>query len=604
MRRATLAAACHSSAGESCHGVAATTAAGYLRECHRDQEIPMTTLLLTLALTLACGDKGGTDSGAPGDGGGSDGGADGGGGSDGGADGGGSDGGADGGGSDGGADGGADGGGSDGGADGGGSDGGADLDYATGIDVVATDTTTFADAGYTWTTFEVGSDFERPFTSADGLPPRFNVVWPTTPDAGTAYPVVLVLHGASTDVDTKVPEGDYGRCTQEHGISEGTDMVRRSALIPHALAEGFVVVVPENSFCDGWAGLGPDDPVDTTHAGYFLEKVALGHLRWGTDVLTVDSDRIFGLGTSLGATGVPWFASHYDAVAGIVYDSGAPDFVRYTVDKDYSGVDLETRYARGTHIMGGEPYESDGVTESEWYSRYLHHSLDRGTAAGVLSTPAFVIFNTQDEVAPGDMYEGVDAVLDAALTPAGKRWTIHDVDHPTPMHTQIHSPSATYATWGAMQFLLGRHVAYVEAEGRTGSGWVGADVADTTATATASQGVVRESGRGEAGTLVELPLPADASGHTSVTVFLAINGGGDASADAVTLSLSSPEDGLVSSVTLSQDDGEWGSSATDAVRARLAASTVSGLLTGTGTVSVEVTGAAAVSVDVAVVDWE
>lgn len=547
--------------------------------------IPLVSLFAVVACTSAdpAGDGDGAVDGGAVDGGGTDGG---------GADGGGSDG--------GGTDGGSDGGAADGGT---GDDGGVE-DYATGIVLVKQDDDFFAEWGASWLELEVGPDFESPFLTPDGGAPRFNVLWPTAPKAGVPHPVVMLLHGSSTDVDDEVPEGDLGRCTREFAQGEAQSILERSIFVRLALDAGFVVLSPENAFCDGWAGLGPRDPHDTLHAGYFLEEVALGWLRSGQGHLAIDTGAIYIVGTSLGAAGAPVALDQDPEIAGLVFDSGPADYIRYTVDPDYSGVDLEARQGRSVHVIGGLPYEADGVTPSEFHDRYLGHSLEPGLAAGRITRPVFWLYNEQDPLVGGEVNENAEAVLAAALDPLGVRWTAHDVDHADPVHTQLHKPQVPYAALGVLRFVQGHRVAYVEAEDQEGTTWVGTTVDGAEGYTSASgQGVRIATRVSGAGTLVTLPLPDEAIGPVSATVFMQISGAGDTSQPAATLSLRSSSDGLVDSRNLAQRSAAWSQSSASDLLATAAQTTLEGELTSPGQVIVTVTGEAVVVVDVMTVSF-
>ena len=125
------------------------------------------------------------------------------------------------------------------------------------------------------------------------------------------------------------------------------------------------------------------------------------------------------------------------------------------------------------------------------------------------------------EVGPGDPVIGATVNEHGRLVVEARRV---GADHSSPGHTQVHSAGALYTGWGALRFALGRHVGFVEAENLGGDGWVGEDADDLSPYAAASGNGVRLAARGTEGTLVELPLPADAVGDVRATVFLTVRG--------------------------------------------------------------------------------
>ena len=490
-----------------------------------------------------------------------------------------------------------------------GDDTAASRDWATGIVEVEATAGPYASLGYQITTLEIQSSYAVPFVTPDGRPPRFNVLWPVADAPGVAHPVTIFLHGGSTDVDSaKDPDGESDRCTLAYAQGQAGPIVNTSSFSRFAAMAGHIVVVPMNSFCDGWAGLGPDDPIDTTHAGEALAQAALGYVLYGQARQGVDLDHVTLGGSSLGGIGSPWTLTRNPEIDALIFDSAVGDMRRYCAEETYSAYDFATRQRRCEHILGGAPWTDEAHTlPSAWYPRYVEHSLELLIGDGTVTTPVFQSYNDQDPLCPGDANRDLTAAMDAMYAPAGIRYTAQDSNHSDPIHGQITYASMMYVGWGAHRFTLGHSVVYTEAEEDGGADRVGspyvAGPTDQWMSKAAGRRALTEDGAGVMWGFTVPPVPAGQAG--TVVVFLRAADATDLAAVAAVVRVS--EAGVVlseRSVTagdLSYDpDGGF-----DDRYPAFAAATLNFTPTGAGplTAEVEVTGVANVFADVAVTDW-
>lgn len=481
---------------------------------------------------------------------------------------------------------------------------GPDHDYTVGFSIVEDQDEAYAWAGYRVSTIEITSDFEVPITTIDGLPPRFRIVWPVSPDASHDYPVLLALHGASADYYSKEdPDGADDRCTQEHGDSSSLSMVNDSAFAEIGALKDWVVIAPSNGFCDGWHGFGIYDPVDPNRAGQLFVQLIMGWIRWGQDRLSVDEDRFYVLGTSIGVPGALYSATRNPGLfAGVVPDSGPTNMVRYYYEEDYSPLLMSDLQARYDQIFGGPPYD-DVTTEtpSAWWVNYQDASLIHAAEAGTLTTPIFHIWNTQDVTSTPVQHEEVTPTLESVYTPAGIRWEEYDFDHGFPSHIQVRNLESFYASWAMFRFFDSEDLWIIEGEDHVGD--VGILLEGDPLASRGGRAVA--SAIDGPGTLVEAPLSATlpAGALLNATFFVQIEGAEDPTATAATVELR--EDGVVlasaelselgNPVTYPDPSTRWGA----VTNATLEATPTGGSLS----LVVTVSGTAQVAVDMIVADY-
>jgi len=482
-------------------------------------------------------------------------------------------------------------------------------DWATGIADLGSAAGAYAEDGYEVTTFEVQDDYAVAFITPDGNKPRFYVLWPVDDDPTTPRPVTMFLHGGSTDVDTaKDPDGGDDRCTLDSGATEANRILNGSPFARMQPQVGGILIAPANSFCDGWAGLGPDDPVDTMHGGERLAEAALGYLLYGQTRFAIDEDHVTLAGSSLGGIGSPWTLTRRPEIDALIVDSAIGDMSRYCWEESYSDYDFATRQERCLHVIGGPAWEDDAHTvQTEWWPRYVDHSLELLIEAGTVTTPVFQSYNDTDPLCPGAANRDLVDALGTFYDPIGVRHTSLDVDHADPPHGQLTNSSIYYLGWGALRFSLGQTVQYVEAEDDTGAGRVGT----TYAAGMDDQWMSKAGGRQAtvadgAGTLWSFDLPDIPAGtEGTVAVLLAAAEVVDPLRTAAVVRVEEAGVELarveIHAADLAFTDAEdWTQRS-----AALSASTLSFTPTGAGplTVSVDVSADATITADIAVIDW-
>lgn len=321
---------------------------------------------------------------------------------------------------------------------------------------------------YALTTWELGQTLDPPLVTKDGGVPRAHLFGPADPPPGPPRPTLLWLHGGSLDFDDEeYPEGRLGYCGDEHAERSMRDALGSSPLLVLAAMRGWVLVLPENTVCDGWAGMAALDPVDTTHHGAVLARAAMalgqsGQLPWEPGPRYV-------AGTSLGAPAAVELALSGE-YAGLVVDSGSSDELCFFADESCSPLALLIRRAWGLHVFGGLPYElDDSAMPAEHQDRYLRRSLVPMLTSGEITSPVMHLWSSDDKTSIPAQHEGVEEAL-AASSPGG-RWL--NVDMNTSAHSFLHRAPAPGAAWMTLRFLEGAQVSRYELEDYEGEGWVG-----------------------------------------------------------------------------------------------------------------------------------
>jgi hypothetical protein len=308
-----------------------------------------------------------------------------------------------------------------------------------------------------------------------------------------------------------------------------------------------------------------------------------------------------------------WTLQRVPEIDQVVFDSGVGDFVRYSTEESYSDFDLDTRIARGVHVMGGPPFDDEAMTTpSAWHERYVDHSFELLVEAGELALPTFQLYNDQDPLCPGEANRELAAVVadaydtgtSSGIDDDGPRYVAHDVDHDDPAHGQLTNTRPLYGAWGAARFAMGHNVLYVEAEDddprRTGAVFSGG----------AGDGYLSKAGGREAyatdgaGSLFRFTLPSVPAG-TEVTVawFLEM---ADPLSPAIPGAVVSLREGAftVAQSRLPIASAEFDPDDYASHRAALANATLTASSRGgTMTAEVYVTGTAQVRADVAVASW-
>lgn len=374
---------------------------------------------------------------------------------------------------------------------------------------------------YSLTTWELGQTLDPPLRTKDGAAPRAHLFGPADAPPGPPRPTLLWLHGGSVDFDDEeYPEGRIGYCGDTHAERSMRDALGSSPLLVFAAMRGWVLVMPENTVCDGWAGEGAEDPIDTTHHGAVLARAAMalgqsGQLPW-------EPGPRFIAGTSLGAPAAVELALTGE-YAGLVVDSGSADEVCFYTDELCSPLALITRQEWGEHVFGGLPAVEDGDT-SPLQERYLTRSLLPMLEAGAISGRVVHLWSSQDHVSIPLQHEGVEEALRAALPDGG--WLSLDMN--TPTHSFLHRAPAPGAAWATLRTLEGAEVTAVELEDLDDESWVGERQERGADRPDASGGAVRRAQATDGpGTLVVVDGLPDCPAGTPLEWLLLARGTGD-----------------------------------------------------------------------------
>lgn len=394
-----------------------------------------------------------------------------------------------------------------------------DESWLAGVSLLSEEPLHEGDPSVTLRRYELGPAPGRDLQAPDGERPRFWVIQAAARPA-LPGPLLLLLHGGSLDVETdREPIGRYGRCTSAYTADLTRRLAVGTALVDLFVAEGGVVVIPEDAGCDGWVGMGPLDPVDPHHLGFAVAEAAVGFVQAGgadgeTEGLVVG-------GGSRGAGGSVWFAAHHPGVQALLFDSGLPDLIREHEDPAYNDEDLAYRQACLEHVMGDAPFVAgDSTAPSAAWSRYEDWSLMRTLQGGGWTVPVFHIWNTQDLLSPASAND--ELVL--ALDESGLRHHSWNTDHGEPLHGQIPDRDQRGPAWAAHRFLRGDTLHRFEAEEADGDDLIGQVEGGDRAPRGASQQSVRTAVPADgAGVLVRWSLPTTDIG-ANARLFVALEG--------------------------------------------------------------------------------
>ncbi|MES2640313.1 MAG: prolyl oligopeptidase family serine peptidase [Myxococcota bacterium] len=452
----------------------------------------------------------------------------------------------------------------------------ADTDVDTGttgipwLTVVERDTRTYGEIGIEIVTYAMTADSPTGYRDGDGADPRFHVIRPADfTDAGAEHPVLMWLHGSAQGVDGDEVLG--ARCG-----ADGIEQVVNDAVTEHHFVASEVAdrewiwVVPENTWCDLWTGLGANDPVDTAHHGTEHVHTILDALETGFDGLLADPDRIYGWGTSIGGSGIVVAAGRDtpSRFAAIIADSGPVS--------PSSWYNLPSEQPYLDHILGGPAYGSDGQP-TPYYPNYLRADGTLLVSEGGFRVPMFQVYNTYDTLVPIRQNDELAALVDLHYGPEGVRYFHHDVGHHAPstsfhVQTGYERPPFSYTSRAAFAFLDGGGAAYYEAEDTCTSGSCtvvmesGAGVLESMSAYSQGAAVIRDAAAG-VGTMYVGPLPASVPRDTAATILPVISGedlSGAAPADAVATLELLADDIVVSTRVIKRGDLAAGAAETHA----------------------------------------
>ena len=430
------------------------------------------------------------------------------------------------------------------------SDSGPGPDASGWVRQVSSDTATYFDLGAEILTFAVTADNPTGYRDPDGADPLFYVIRPVSfADPDAEHPVLLWLHGDAQGIET---DDTRNRACGVDGIAATVENAIREHpfIASEVVSRQWMWVVPVNSWCDLWTGLGEEDPVDHTHHGQEHATTVLQSVKLGFGGMRGASDQVYGWGTSIGAEGILTVSNATGGFAGVVADSGPVNAT--------SWYDLPAETAYLDHILGGSPQE-----KPEEYARV---DATITVASGGYRVPLFTVYNTFDGLVPIRQNEALAAAVDAAYPADGVRYLHHDVSHHAPgarYHVQSgydHTPMS-YLNRAAFDFLLGASIEYFEAENTCTAGMcetvaeTGVDNVEPSSAYSGGSAVVASSTSG-AGVMYTGQLPASAAGK-SVTLLPVIAasdmGGVDASSTVLTLRLKNGAATLATRLVLAGD---------------------------------------------------
>lgn len=322
---------------------------------------------------------------------------------------------------------------------------------------VARDDSTYGEIGVSIVTYRITEDNPTGYRDPDGGDPRFHVIAPDTLAGSGPRPLLMWLHGSAQGIEGDV---DYGQRCGADGIAPiVSDALTEHAFVAAAAAErDWIWVVPENSWCDLWTGLGAADPVDTAHHGAEHVQTVLGVMLDGLDGVQADPARLMGWGTSIGGSGIVTNSALAGGFQRVIVDSGPSDPIGwYSLPNEQVFLD---------HIFGGPPTDDTGAP-TEFYANYARADATELIGAGY-RVPLFVAYNYYDTLVPFRQNEALATSLEIYDTEAVP-YFIHDYRHHAPansfhVQTGYERPPFGYTTAAAFAFLDGGNVAFFEAE--------------------------------------------------------------------------------------------------------------------------------------------
>lgn len=390
----------------------------------------------------------------------------------------------------------------------------------------------FSEYDYIHEVWEVTPSASQYFDTPFGENRRFYLLRPRFPPA-TAIPLLTLLHGGGVDNDAAPDYYDdptETMCWSTRAIAEGNLTIKHFQL-HEAMQRGWAVVVPENLFCDFWAGRGAQDPVDpinhrsNEHFSEVLDFLYEG--RGGFEI-----DHLYFWGNSAGGAGAVTLSDRYGKADAIIVDSAPCNTIEYyDDDPDALG-----------HIFGGAPYEADATTPTPYLQNYLDASCNWLVSDGGMRTPMFVPFNTRDQLTQSYSPLALVDALQTTYPAEGVRYGAHNFNHDSPsdtFHTQAKGTTTLtrYTTSLMFEFLAGANLTWVEAEDGCLEKIcdVGVLLSESnsksdilrTASNSALRAVTPQDG---AGVLYTAPVPEDIATATDVTATIILQFTGQASA--------------------------------------------------------------------------
>lgn len=338
---------------------------------------------------------------------------------------------------------------------------------APGFELLEKDDTSLAPWGLELLRFGFTADHPQGIRDLEDRLPEFYLFRALGNPAGSKpQPAVVWLHGGGAMNDAEVPSPT---CTQEAARSLAMDeMMEGRLIVPYSLIQaGSVFIVPVSPWCDLWAGLGPEDPVDPRHRSLEYLVALLDGLEQGLDQTRVDPTRLGLWGSSLGGVGVFPVALHLQTLGrapkAIVSDSGPLD-----IEAMANTPSSTLPRAFVWHVLGGPAHGPDG-SPTEWLEQWERVAPLMMLGSGRLTVPFFEVHNEQDLLTPSFNGEALAALL-AERDPKGTQRSLSlDTKNLSPgsqFHTQTGSRQfpGPYTGEAARRFLHGQWIRYHELE--------------------------------------------------------------------------------------------------------------------------------------------
>jgi|GEM_PF-2098697 len=332
------------------------------------------------------------------------------------------------------------------------------------------DTELYADFSYVLDTYTLHPDNSEPYDSLfpdeeqeDGSVydhrPTFYLLRPTD-SAQSADKALILFHGGTVANDSDYLETkEIPKVCQPDKLINMARYLLDNRLFPISMAvdRGWYVVIPRNDWCDGWLGLGPDDPAASWHYGFY-------HLQRTLDFLFHEQeepnfpDTRYGWGTSSGGSAVAYAAAHYGGLDRIIVDSAPSNMVLYHQD-DPTIMEFQ---------FGGPPLD-ESEQPSAFYEAYLNASAHGLVRDGKLRTPMFVPWNSKDLLIDSGHPKSLLTALRDTYTDEGIAFGGKDLAHRSPGSTfHVQSTATTipgaYTTSALFDFLEGANIQWLEVE--------------------------------------------------------------------------------------------------------------------------------------------
>jgi len=330
------------------------------------------------------------------------------------------------------------------------------------------DDETWEDDHYVIDTYQLDEDGDEAYMGLYGASPTFYLMRPENVE-DEPRDVLVWFHGGAMGDDAKVVDKSQDipySCVPDR-VEDNALKAVQDDLVANALArqEGWAILVPRNDWCDAWAGQGPDDPVDPEHhLGYYHASRVFDFVFAGGAGFEF-SGNLYGWGTSMGATATMIAASRYQPhpFTAMISDSGPSSMFEYH-SINHFGTDDEIC----EHLFGGPPYDDKGQATQYW-DNYAGASGETLVSQGLLRTPIYNYWNSQDALCDAEHIEVLEVAMDEHYPADGVRYGFHDLSHPYPgtnFHTQTPNPlpPAGYVAYAAVEFLKGWNAEWIEGE--------------------------------------------------------------------------------------------------------------------------------------------